>query len=140
MSLLSIAKSPRLFWLLFVGVSFLALFLLWKFDPATAGFFPPCIFYEATDLYCPGCGVTRACDALVAGEINQAFGYNPLFIVCLPFVIFFLIRSLWSGLVKNEKFEIHHRFSKYILVFAIVVIAFGVVRNLPFDGLLWMTP
>ena len=140
MSLLTKAKSPRLFWLLFVGVAFLALFLLWKFDPATAGFFPPCIFYEVTDLYCPGCGATRACDALVAGEINQAFGYNPLFIVCFPFVIFFLIRSLWSGVVKNEKFEIHHRFSKYILVFAIVVVAFGVVRNLPFDGLLWMAP
>jgi len=132
--------SPRVIWSFFLVAVLFGLFLLWKFDPVTAGFFPPCIFNKATDLYCPGCGATRACDALVEGKINQAFGYNPLFIVCFPFALFFLARSVWLGVVKNEQLEVPQRLSKYLLALAIVTIAFGVVRNLPFGELAWMRP
>jgi hypothetical protein len=138
--LLSNAKSPRILWLAFLAVGASAFFLLWKFDPVTVGFFPPCIFYKVTNLYCPGCGSTRACDALIEGRLSNAFGYNPLFIVCLPLVFFFLLRSVWLGIVKNEVFEVHHRYSKYLLVLAIVIVAYGVARNLPFDEFAWMRP
>lgn len=140
MTLPSKAISPRFFWLVFLAVGLSAVFLLWKFDPVTAGFFPPCIFHKATGLHCPGCGATRACDALIAGNLGKAFGYNPLFIVCFPFVIFFLIRSVWFGVVKNEEFRVHERFSKYLLALAILTVAYGVVRNLPVEELSWMRP
>ena len=132
--------SPRVTWSLFLAAVLVALLLLWNFDPATAGFFPPCIFYEATDLYCPGCGATRACDVLIEGKLGQAFGYNPLFIVCFPFALFFLVRSVWLGVVKNEQLEVPQRLSNYLLALAIVTITFGVVRNLPFAELAWMRP
>ncbi len=132
--------SPRVIWSFFLAAVLVALLLLWNFDPATAGFFPPCIFHKVTDLYCPGCGATRACDALVEGKINQAFGYNPLFIVCFPFALFFLARSVWLGVLKNEQLEVPQRLSKYLLALAIVTIAFGVLRNLPFGELAWMRP
>ena len=140
MPLSSKAISPRVIWSFFLASVLFALFLLWNFDPGTAGFFPPCIFNKATDLYCPGCGATRACDALVEGKINQAFGYNPLFIVCFPFALLFLARSVWLGVVKNKHLEVPQRLSKYLLALAIVTIAFGVVRNLPFGELAWMRP
>jgi hypothetical protein len=132
--------SPRFFWLIFIAVGLLVVCLLWKYDPVTAGFFPPCIFYKATDLYCPGCGATRACDALIEGNFGKAFGYNPLFVVCFPFVILFLICSIWFGIVKNEEFKVHARFSKYLLILAFVTLAYGVIRNLPFEAFSWMRP
>ena len=134
------AISPRTAWVAFLAAALVAVVLLWKFDPVTAGFFPPCIFHKVTDLYCPGCGATRACDALIEGELGKAFRYNPLFIVCFPFVIFFLGRSVWFGVVKNKEFEVPESLSKYLMVLAIVVVAYGVVRNLPLDELSWMRP
>ena len=134
------AISPRAAWTAFLAAALVAIVLLWKFDPATAGFFPPCIFYKATDLYCPGCGATRACDALIEGNFGKAFGYNPLFVVCFPFVILFLICSIWFGIVKNEEFNVHVRFSKYLLILAFVTLAYGVIRNLPFEAFSWMRP
>lgn len=132
--------SPRFFWLILSSFGLLVFFLLWKYDPLTAGFFPPCVFYEATELYCPGCGSTRACDALIEGKLGKAFGYNPLFILCFPLVILFLICSIWFGVVKNEEFKVHARFSKSLLILAFVTLAYGVIRNLPFEALSWMRP
>ena len=37
----------------------------------------PCIFYSLTDLICPGCGMTRACIALVQGQFYAAWHYHP---------------------------------------------------------------
>ena len=37
----------------------------------------PCIFHSLTDLICPGCGMTRACIALVQGKFGAAWSYHP---------------------------------------------------------------
>ena len=37
----------------------------------------PCIFHSLTDLICPGCGMTRACIALVQGKFGAAWHYHP---------------------------------------------------------------
>jgi ATP/ADP translocase len=42
--------------------------------------------------------------------------------------------------VKNKEFEVPESLSKYLMVLAIVVVAYGVVRNLPLDELYWMRP
>lgn len=38
----------------------------------------PCIFYLVTGLYCPGCGGTRAVEALLHGELLLSVWYHPL--------------------------------------------------------------
>ncbi|MDE0398660.1 MAG: DUF2752 domain-containing protein [Candidatus Poribacteria bacterium] len=37
----------------------------------------PCIFHSLTQLACPGCGMTRACVALVQGKFGIAWSYHP---------------------------------------------------------------
>ena len=56
--------------------------LLYRFDPATTGYFPPCPVRALTGFQCPGCGTTRALHALLHGDFAAAFRFNPmLFIV-----------------------------------------------------------
>lgn len=58
--------------------------LLTRFDPRTAGFFPPCVFHRLTGLQCPGCGATRAMHALVHGDFVGALHDNAMFVLMLP--------------------------------------------------------
>ena len=37
----------------------LAVVVLYFFDPATAGFYPPCLFKTVLGMGCPGCGSLR---------------------------------------------------------------------------------
>ena len=37
-----------------------------------------CFFYELTDLYCPGCGSSRALSSLLHGDWKGAFTHNVL--------------------------------------------------------------
>ncbi len=59
--------------------------ILYRFDPVTAGFFPPCVFRALTGLLCPGCGTTRALHQLLHGEIAAAFALNPMLFAAAPF-------------------------------------------------------
>ena len=47
------------------------------FDPNLAGNpFPACVFLAVTDLYCAGCGITRALHALAHGDLLRAVQMN----------------------------------------------------------------
>ena len=48
----------------------------------------PCIFWELTGYYCPGCGGTRACAALFRGEIVRSF-------LCHPVVVYTAVVFAW---------------------------------------------
>jgi len=52
----------------------------------------PCLFYELTGLYCPGCGGTRAVRALVRGDIWQSFINYPVVLYMLVIFPEFMIR------------------------------------------------
>lgn len=38
----------------------------------------PCLFHTVTSLYCPGCGGTRAVEALLQGRILESLHYHPV--------------------------------------------------------------
>ena len=57
----------------------LALFYL--FDPTTTRFFPACPVRALTGFQCPGCGTTRALHALLHGDVQAAFRFNPMLFV-----------------------------------------------------------
>ena len=59
--------------------------ILYRFDPSTAGFFPPCMFHELTGLQCPGCGTTRALHHLLHGDVAGAFRLNAMLFAVAPF-------------------------------------------------------
>src|SRR6186997_1506412 len=72
----------------------LALAVLYWNPPEQSRFAPPCMFHKLTGLHCPGCGATRAAYALLHGHPADAARKNVLFIVALPFIAFWAVRSI----------------------------------------------
>ena len=104
--------------------------MLWIFDPAASRIFPPCPFHYLTGLYCPGCGSLRAIHQLLHGNLEAAWAMNPLAILLLPCVAY--------GLAAEAFVQIRgQRLTRWILpgfwiqVLCGIIVAFGVVRNLP---------
>ena len=92
----------------------------------------PCIFYKITNLYCPGCGVTRMLVSLLQFDLYQAFRYNCLLFLSIPFVLVLFVDFILKWL-KGKKNYIYFKIStKTWLFLLIVTILFGIIRNIPF--------
>lgn len=95
-----------------------------------------CIFKEITGFYCPGCGTTRLLKSLFKLEIKQAFMYNPLVFILIPFIGIYFVDRMIMSLFNKESFiplKINKAFWNIALVITII---FGVLRNIPiFDFL-----
>jgi hypothetical protein len=60
----------------------------------------PCIFRIVTGFSCPGCGMTRACRALLLGDVQGALAFHPLVFFVVGFVVVHTARVLtswWRG-------------------------------------------
>lgn len=73
--------------------------LLFLFDPATSGLFPPCPFRRATGLLCPGCGSLRGLHRLLHGDLAGAWAKNPLMPVSLPALLGLWLFPRWAAKV-----------------------------------------
>jgi hypothetical protein len=115
-----------------------ALIVLYAFEPAQSGFYPFCIFHLATGLLCPGCGSLRAVHQLLHGNVAAAFRFNALLVSSLPLVGISLARFVFL--------KAGHRPSAFVLkplwlwAGLVVLVCFGVLRNLHVPGLAWMRP
>lgn len=84
----------------------------------------PCIFYEITHLHCPGCGMSRAIISISKLDFYQAFRYNPLIIILLPFL---LIYYIYVNIFNGKK-----KLPQYVwVILLIIVILYGILRNIP---------
>lgn len=94
------------------------------------GFGIPCPFHALTGLLCPGCGVTRMGTWLLRGDMVGAFSANPVLFCALPAIVVLLgvhlARYVKTGEGKAPKWE-----ERCWLTLAAVLLAWGVVRNLP---------
>ena len=90
----------------------------------------PCPFYLLTNLYCPGCGITRMLMSIAKLDFYSAFYYNPLLFVTLRFILAVLVVSE-VRYVKNGERTIG--VLKYFLYAELILLLlFGIIRNLPF--------
>jgi hypothetical protein len=82
-----------------------------------------CPFHEATGMYCPACGATRALVALLGGQPMLAIRSNALLFVapCIVIGLEFL-PNCWGGRLGGDL-----RASVLIAV----LVLFTVIRNLP---------
>ena len=100
------------------------------FEPATAGFFPVCPLYSLTGFACPGCGLTRGFHALFHGDVLGALDYNAM----LPFfaaLIGFGFVSLVYFAARGRRIPVNLLHPNALWVFFVLVLVFGVTRNLP---------
>ncbi|MGV3560560.1 DUF2752 domain-containing protein [Larkinella arboricola] len=99
------------------------------FNPADVSFFPPCPFKLLTGLECPGCGSQRCLHQLMHGHIRQAFAYNPLLVLSLPYLLLgFLLEYTPLG---RKQPELHRRLygkTASWLVFGVVIV-YWIGRN-----------
>ena len=103
--------------------------VLWKFDPAAASFYPPCVFRRITGLLCPGCGSARAIHALLHLDVPAAIRVNPLIVVL---ALAAGIRATASVLLlKPFAAEIQLQGSSPVIVL-VVILAFWILRNIVF--------
>ncbi len=108
-----------------------ALFVLFLFPPDRYPFYPQCQFHRLTGLACPGCGALRAMHELMHGHVARAFRRNQLFVLALPVIAGLSARSAWQRLTGKRMYAAPIR-ARWIWLGLGLVLAFGVVRNLPF--------
>ncbi len=100
------------------------------FNPTTAGFFPNCPLFTLTGFACPGCGLTRGFHALFHGDVLAALDYNAL----LPFfglLIGFGFVSLIVFALRGRRIPVNLLHPNALWVFLVLLLVFGVTRNLP---------
>lgn len=119
-------------WIAVGGVLAVAgLALVYTVDPSVAGFYPPCMLHRLTGWHCPGCGATRALHALLHADLPQALAFNPVFVFLMPIMG---VALAWHGLEKWRGRPPRTRPllpSGVILALAALLVAFGLLRNLP---------
>ena len=95
----------------------------------------PCVFYELSGKYCPGCGITRMFVALSRLDLAAAADYNLLALTLLPAAIAVgavkSVRYIRRGECRGSKLET----AAYVLVLVFGVV-FAVLRNMPQYGFL----
>ena len=126
------------FWWLGLVVALVGAGVLYFFNPVESHFYPRCFFKMATGLDCPGCGGLRATHQLLHGHWHTAFVLNPLLVLTLPLAAFFAIRAGWekrTGRRWPRLFQI----TTVVWMGAVLVIGFGVLRNVPWRSWLGMS-
>lgn len=89
-------------------------------------FYIPCIFHKITNLWCPGCGITRMIISIINLNFYQAFRYNPLAFILLPFFIIYGLIYYFNW-IQDKHFQINKNIW-YILL--IITLLFMVLRNI----------
>lgn len=90
----------------------------------------PCIFYKITNYYCPGCGITRCLFAIIEGNFYDAFSYNRLVFILLPFIMVYIIYKTYLY-VFNKRDKYISRIPNIVWILLIIItLLFGILRNI----------
>ncbi len=113
-------------------------------DPHAAGSWGLCPSLAITGFYCPGCGGLRAVNDLGNGDLLGAASSNLLFVALVPFLILGWVvwtRRAWRGTPSGAAARggAAHPYAGLVIgVSTVVLVVFGVLRNLPVGA--WLAP
>jgi hypothetical protein len=123
--------SQRLKAFSFLGMCIIALSFLYFFNPSSSLIYPPCPFHALTGFYCPGCGSMRALYQVLHGHLLNAFGYNPLMILSLPFLGYSFLAYFFDDVIGTSFAKVFIPAS-CIWIYLGVVILFWILRNISY--------
>jgi hypothetical protein len=97
----------------------------------------PCLLHATTGLNCPLCGATRMAAALLQGDLNAAWHFNPVVLVLGPLIGLAIGYQLlaWAleslGVARWQRIRLSHRVENWLIKGLIaLLIVYGVARNL----------
>lgn len=92
----------------------------------------PCLFYKITGYYCPGCGITRCLFAIMEGNFYEAFCYNRLVFIMIPFLVTYILYNIYLYVFDKKDYFINRIPNWVWICLLVIVICFGVVRNIEY--------
>jgi hypothetical protein len=116
---------------------------LYAVDPNRHGVYPQCLLYNATGVYCAGCGATRAIHALLHGRVIEALHDNALFVAALPLLLYVAGSHALAAWRDNAWPQIPvdgRTLARRGIFIFLLMIAFMVLRNLPGGPFDWLRP
>ena len=124
-------RNIYFFFLALLACFFVFLIAYHKFQWRMAYHLPiPCLFHELFHLYCPGCGGTRAIDALLQGDFLHSFLYHPFILYVALVFAYYYISAGYTFLIKRNG-KIYYEIPIWILIGAVVVVIVNfIVRNI----------
>ena len=123
------------FGLIFFGILGIIFILLSIFMPHTVSAWvsrisPGCLFRKYTGIACPGCGGTRAMEALLRGDIYAAFCYNLLLPISLFALAIEYIRLCMVHFTTCKNWVQTTIYVRFFQFYAALVCFWFIVRNL----------
>ena len=91
----------------------------------------PCLFHVITGLYCPGCGAGRASYSILHFRFSDAFRYNPMYVILLPLIGIYIVVRAIDWMLTGENHVDGKINPKILYAIAILVLGFGIMRNIP---------
>ena len=91
----------------------------------------PCVYYELSGMYCPGCGITRAAYSLLQLDFYQAIRYNAFSIIIIPLIGLYLIGGIYSWLFNKTNFMDNKIPLVIWIIFIVLLLLYGILRNMP---------
>lgn len=92
------------------------------------------------DINCPGCGAQRSFYHLLHFEFAQAFRFNALFIIFFPLLVYCLGVWMYNLVFKQQKSIRFLSSNRILLGFLLLILVFGILRNLPFYPFTLLAP
>jgi hypothetical protein len=104
--------------------------VIYLLDPSSSDLYPPCPFRSLTGFYCPGCGTLRALHQLTLGHPVAALDLNPLMVLLLPFVAYFLASHAVLAVTGRP---LRKFFVRPALIWTLlgIILVYWPLRNLP---------
>ena len=128
-------KVIKIIFFLFLVILLISSILAYDYITVNYNLSIPCLINKCFGIYCPGCGLTHAANALLRLNFYEAFKYNALSIILLPALFIFLVVVIWKLVFKKQDFVIKLNIF-YLVVFVGILIIYGVIRNI----LPWLKP
>jgi len=116
---------------------------LFAVDPSHHAVYPQCLLYNATGIYCAGCGATRALYALLHGRVIAALHDNALFVAALPVLLFVICTyaaAAWRDNAWPRVAVDAPKLTRRGILIVLVMIGFMILRNLPGAPFEWFRP
>lgn len=82
----------------------------------------PCLFHSVTGIYCPGCGGTRACIALLRGNVRLSLHYHPVVLYAAVLYGWYMISNTIQY-ISRGKWKIGMAYRSFYAWIGVVILA-----------------